>query len=435
MGGSGRGGGVRATLATVVAALGLAACSSGGTTSSQAPGVTAHTIDVGAIANESGTGSGDDAAVVDGVRAYFDQVNAAGGVAGRRLVLGHVADDGGSAAGDLAAARELVSEDHVFAIVGVATPTFAAASYLAGTATPTFGEASSGNWAGPANLFGVFGSASAPATDATAVAWAAGQVGATSAAVVADGSDARSVAACRADAAALRRAKVAVPVADYRFSPGGSPDDDVFQMAADHVELLVSCLQEVDTLHFEQVMKSYHLANDVVLWLSGYSAPLVTANAAALQRAIFILPHVPVQVVPAYARQYPGMVGYVDEMTTAAPQAVDDEAAFDGWVAAAQFVAGLRAVGRDLSQGRLVAAVNAETDFTAGGLMAPVDWRSAHHEAQPPYCRGFVEVYDGQSVPALLGPGGQALRCFAPGSPKPVPAPAGTPGPAGGTGT
>lgn len=422
-------GAVTAALAAV--SVGLAACSnasaSGG--GSGAPGVTAHSISVGALATESGPLSSGFAEVVDGVRAYFDMVNAQGGVAGRKLDLAHVADDTGSATVDTEQARTLVSADHVFAIVGVATPFFSAASYLAQTGTPTFGEVISSGWADHPNLFGTFGSVLAYSTNGPAVAWMAKQVGATTAAVVAYNGVAQSQDACRADASALQRAGISVPVADYSYALGGNPDGDVFRMYADHVQLLVSCLAGPDNLKFAQVMKQYHLANADALWLDGYSRQTVAQYPAATNNTYFLFQHVPFEAANAYASRYPGMVRYVETMNRYAPRWTYDETAFEGWVAAAQFVAGLRAVGHGtLTQKTLIDAINRETAFTAGGVMPPISWRTAHDKAVPPYCVGFAYAHQGQTVVALLRPPGQVLTCFNPTNPTPVTPPRGTPG-------
>ncbi len=67
---------------------------------------------------------------------------------------------------------------------------------------------------------------------------------------------------------------------------------------------------------------------------------------------------------------------------------------------AAQFVAGLRAVGHGrLTQRALVDAINKETDFTAGGLIPPVNWTEAHTVDAPPYCSSFVVAENGHIAP------------------------------------
>lgn len=413
--------------AAVAGAVGLAACSS----TPAAPGVTASTVRVGALVAGTGPAAADYADAADGVRAYFAMVDARGGVDGRQLVLADVADDAGTAAGDVAAAHTLVERDGVFAVVGVATPAFAAAGYLAGTGTPTFGQVTSAAWAGHGNLFGTFGSVLDVAAPAQALTWMAHQVGATSAAVVAYGGSSVSTGTCRAAAAALGHGGVAVRVADYDFTAGASPDIDVLKMAAGHVQLVVSCLDGADGLRLEQVMKSSHLNNAYSVWTDAdaYSRLTVAQDPLAMQKVFFVFPHVPFEAAATYATYYPGMAAYVEAMDRYEPAATFDEAALQGWIDAAQFVAGLRAVGHGtLSQQALVGAVDAETAFTAGGLMPPVDWGTAHTRAPSPHCSAFTEVFDGATVAALLHPVAQLLTCFGTASAVPVTSPAGTPG-------
>ena len=95
------------------------------------------------------------------------------------------------------------------------------------------------------------------------------------------------------------------------------------------------------------------------------------------------------------SRRVPGLETYIREMQKYQPSSTYDEVALDGWVSAALFVSGLKAVGRNLTQKKLVAAVNAETAFTGGGLTTPVNWKTAHTRATPPYCHTTVRVVDG----------------------------------------
>ena len=78
-------------------ALVLAACSNASTTvttikpgsklptTGPAPGVTSNSIIVGTLATESGALSPGFGEIVDGAQAYFDMVNAQGGVNGRKI--------------------------------------------------------------------------------------------------------------------------------------------------------------------------------------------------------------------------------------------------------------------------------------------------------------------------------------------------------------
>ena len=98
------------------------------------------------------------APIFDGVNAYLDMVNKKGGVDGRRIDLAYQLDDGSNPSQDTDQVRTLVGQDHVFAVLGVGTPTFAGASYLAANNVPTFGYTVSTQWTAGPSLFGSEGS-------------------------------------------------------------------------------------------------------------------------------------------------------------------------------------------------------------------------------------------------------------------------------------
>ena len=90
--------------------------------------------------------------------AYFDYVNASGGVNGRQLDLAYPLDDASNPTTDITDAQTLVNADKAFAIVGVSTPFFNAHKFLATTSTPVFGYATGNVWGGPKNFFADYGS-------------------------------------------------------------------------------------------------------------------------------------------------------------------------------------------------------------------------------------------------------------------------------------
>jgi len=105
-------------LVGVLATLGLlaAACGSSSSTSSTAsPGVTANSILFGQTVPKSGPAAlyGQQAL---GIQAYFDTINAQGGVNGRKLKLTSL-DDQYSPPVALQDTKTLIEQDHVFAIV------------------------------------------------------------------------------------------------------------------------------------------------------------------------------------------------------------------------------------------------------------------------------------------------------------------------------
>ena len=206
-----------------------------------APGVTATQINVGSIANVTGPLSSGFAPVVNGVQAYFSMINAEGGVDGRKLKLAYQEDDQGSPTADLSVAQQLVQQDHVFAVVGVGTPFFGGASYLAQQGTPTFGYAVSTDWQDRPTLFADYGSVLCFPCGAPGDAYLAQQLGAKSIAVVAYGVP-QSAAACKAAITGMRAFGLNVSFTDLNLVFGGDPTPDVLQMKNDNVDLLFSCL-------------------------------------------------------------------------------------------------------------------------------------------------------------------------------------------------
>jgi len=93
----------------------------------QAPGVTPTTIVLGQSAAFSGPAAQLGIQMNIGLKAYFDHVNAQGGVQGRRIEL-KTRDDKYEAALCAENTRKLIEEDRVFALIGyVGTPTSSAA--------------------------------------------------------------------------------------------------------------------------------------------------------------------------------------------------------------------------------------------------------------------------------------------------------------------
>ena len=110
-----------AVAAAVTASLVLAACGgSGGGESEEAqdvPGITDTTVTVGTHQPLTGPAAAGYASISPATKAYFDYVNANGGVHGRTIEYS-VKDDGYNPANTQSVVRELVLQDEVFAILG-----------------------------------------------------------------------------------------------------------------------------------------------------------------------------------------------------------------------------------------------------------------------------------------------------------------------------
>jgi hypothetical protein len=126
--------------------------SSAGAATSKAP------IVVGGVWSAS-TYTGVDA----GAEAAFKAFNAAGGLDGRKIKFVGMQDDAQSSTQDLTAAKTLLN-DHVFAVVPVATSSWDAGSVLAKANVPFFGMAINTNWWNVNNGFSLIGALPPSAT-------------------------------------------------------------------------------------------------------------------------------------------------------------------------------------------------------------------------------------------------------------------------------
>src|SRR6202451_3813547 len=128
-----------------VAALGVAACSSSSSSppaaaassssnaalTASAPGITATTITIGSHQPLTGPAAPGYSEIAPASAAYFDYVNAHGGIYGRKIVY-HYLDDGYNPTTTAQVVRQLVLQDNVYAIFnGLGTPThLAVVSFL-----------------------------------------------------------------------------------------------------------------------------------------------------------------------------------------------------------------------------------------------------------------------------------------------------------------
>jgi len=107
---------IAAVTAVIITGCGSSGSGAGSSGSSQASGSGAS-IKVGTIGTYSGPLASSIAPGDKVMRAWASQVNAKGGINGRKIDL-VVKDDGGNATTAVTAAKELINQDHVVAIVG-----------------------------------------------------------------------------------------------------------------------------------------------------------------------------------------------------------------------------------------------------------------------------------------------------------------------------
>jgi hypothetical protein len=93
-----------------------------------------------------------------------------------------------------------------------------------------------------------------------------------------------------------------------------------------------------------------------------------------------------------------------------------NENALAGWINADLFYQP-EGGGPEFTRQKIVDAINTMTDYTAGGLLAGIDWTTAHTQ-DPPQGRGVVsKIKSGRFVPTFAEPG-KPFVCF---QAKPLP--------------
>lgn len=122
----------------------------GGGNKSSAPGVSTTSITIGFITSETGNASSTFSDSAKGAQAYFDALNAAGGINGRKVNL-ITADDTSSPQGDLTATQDLISKG-AFGIINFSPYAFGGYKPLQQQGIPEVGGAFDGpEWGIPPN--------------------------------------------------------------------------------------------------------------------------------------------------------------------------------------------------------------------------------------------------------------------------------------------
>jgi len=389
--------------------------------------VTATSITVGVISSRSGVLAGYFGQFAPGMTAYFDALNAKGGVDGRTVNLAYNLDDGGSPSQFTQLTHTLIDQDHVFA-VGAASPFFTP-GYFAQSGTPTYGYNVTGNWSPYPNLFAAGGSVQDYNNPTPTYAYFVKVTHSKALAFISYGpAIPSSYDACSTAAKNLKAAGVNVSFVDVGAQLGGSFTSDVQRLQQSGSDSLISCMQASDNVTLSRDIQQYGLSIKQ-LWLNGYDQNLLNQYSSVMQGVYLSnAGNVPFGAA-AYPSVYPGMAAYTAAMNKYEPQYTTSNVALAGWQSAALMVEGLRAVGKNLTQAAVVSATNQITADTAAQTQAPTNWTVAHVKVTHPACTSWVQV-KGTSFVSVFSTGKQVFVCLGPDAknPVPVPAPAGTPG-------
>jgi ABC-type branched-subunit amino acid transport system substrate-binding protein len=399
-----------------VAALVAAGCgnsnSGGGTTSGaagpgQADGVKPAEIDTGALIAETGPLGGVYDGFTHGVKAYFNYVNGQGGVNGRTLKLTKVRDDQTNTTVNVQQARSLVQNDHVFAVF-VSSPVFPGGNFLATAKVPTFGTNFNTEWSAGPSLFGHNGSFNDATRPGPFLPWLAKTVGANAAATVAY-TVAESADCGTGEANSFNHFGIPLGLHDASL-PFGAVDvsADIQQIKEHHVGFVATCMDPTGNTLIYRSLRAAGL-NDVKMeWPNGYDQDTLKNFADQMEGVYFGLQHVPFEAIATS----PEMQLYSDQLHKLYPNESLGEESLYGWEMAELFVTGLKKAGKNPTRKAVIDDLNKISNFTANGLVPPIDWTTQHHAGGHYDCTAVVQVQHGKFVP-VFGTPASPYVCFA----------------------
>jgi branched-chain amino acid transport system substrate-binding protein len=373
------------------------------------PGVTADEIKVGGVTTASNdpTGGSLDTAF-DGVEAYFDYINSKGGVYGRELVLDSKRDDG--LANNRTEVQGLLSQDDVFAVLPIAVQLYTGAELLADEGIPTYGWNINEEWGsennapGPSNFFtNAGGFICFTCAVGTPLSWLPKKLDRHRIGTLAFNVP-QSTKCAEGLEASLKKFKTGKIVFKDTSLTFGTPDysAQVAQMKDKDVDLVITCIDGNGAATLAREMKKQGLNAPQVL-PNSYNQELIKENAQVLNGSYLFTTFAPLETKPAP----PGLEKYKKWIKKSKGEKTENS--LMGWINADEFVTGLKAAGPNFTQQKVVDATNALKKYTAGGLVAPIDWSVAHEEQID--CYAVLKVVDGKMKP-VYGKKGKPFLCF-----------------------
>lgn len=370
----------------LIAAVVIVASATGTAESAVAQGVTEETVLVGNAAATSGALAAVGVPFNSGIQAYFDMVNADGGVAGRTIEWVHYDDEFDGAQG-LTYSQRLVEDDQIFAFVGhFGTPTVAATQeYLNTIGIPRVYYAT-----GLRALFDLEAEGGArasfpvqPIYDAEGevmVARAVSDFGAQKIGVIyPNADDGKGLLA----GIELRAGLLDVEVVSVQVAPDSSDMSSAAQtiLSADVDVVLVAANQ----VPAEVAIKALAAAGNTAPVITSYvnAAPTFVEGVKEALDAFDVYANAWLQVTDAEGNPVPDLDLFVQEISKIDEALAGNPYAQAGWIAAAVFVQGLERVGSDpLTWDNFVAAMESSpVSIPMGGTLDFADGRRVGTQA------------------------------------------------------
>ena len=373
------------------------------------PGVTNSQINVAVITAGTNPLAGDYTRFADGVQAYFDMINAQGGIYGRKLVISAKHDD--QFVNDEQTVKASLAQDHVFATF-IATALFTGAPDIAASnpPMPTFMWNINEEFAGKPNLFGSMG-AICFTCQSQIWPYIAQAEHRPRVAVLAYG----GIAASKNYAEGVKASFAKYPSAKLAyFDPNlqvaqADLSAEVAQMKAKHVQLVFTSIDQNETLILGKEIAKQRL--DAVQYVNNLYDPKFVHDNAQYLEGDFVAP----QFAALENTPQPPVEQEFVKWMGKSGKAVSELPGY-GWIDALQFVEGLKLAGPNFSQQKVIDSLNQDTHFDADGMIVPINWTKQHNDPGGPNgtanqyagkyeCVSLTEVHNGAFVPVLTKPG------------------------------
>jgi ABC-type branched-subunit amino acid transport system substrate-binding protein len=383
------------------------------------PGVTADEIKFSAIGTNSNNPLGTCVldCYADGIKAYFDYRNDEGGIYGKKLVLSQELDD--ELSKNQEKALEVVTADDTFA-------TFSAAQLASGWANLADAGIPTYVWAiNPAQMTGkpeIFGNREITCIECTsrAPAYVAKLAGAKKVASIGYGVSDNSKLCAQGAADSIEKyssdiggAESAYLNDDLAFGLGNGIAPEVTAMKEAGVDLVLACidLNGMKTLATELERQGM---GDVTLYhANSYDQDFISQGGG-----IFDGDYVQATFRPFESDSASSSLDTYKEWMQKNGSELS-EIAMVGWINADTAYQGIKAAGENFTRQSVIDATNQMTEYTASGLVAPIDW-TRQHEAPteddpathgPKYdCVSLVKVEDGKFV--MVGDASKPWSCW-----------------------
>lgn len=359
-----------ATVAAVIASGCSSSAKSGnsgsGTSSSGTPTPSTSasatpTITIGLLTDATGPGASGSATAVQGLEAGIWRAKQAG-----YTIKYVVADTQSSPTGVVTAARKLVQQDHVLAVVAISSLTILAAPFFTQQNMPVLGSNEDGTeWLTTKNMFATTGGENTATEIRTNWGAYLKSQGVTNAASIGYTLQSSSNAANNwADS--IKNAGIKVSYLNTQF-PLGSTNvgPEVLQMKQDGVNGMVAALAPSTSLAIVEALRQAGVSMKAVLLSGGYGADLAQGGPSAdtdAQGVTFYMPFEPIELHTA------GTEAFAQALAAVGVKGDPSFAEYNAYMSVDMLVQGLKAAGSSPTSTSLITALNGIHNYNGAGL-------------------------------------------------------------------